>query len=132
VASGVSLLFAAGHSLGGTKAWSPGGETEMLRAMKAFHMETQGVSRTYFDFYVGFGWTLSVYMLLQAVVLWQLSTIARVDPVRTRPIIGAFTLAAAASTWIAWTFIFAVPALFGAALTLCLGLAFHSARARIP
>ena len=71
IASVISLVFAAGHSLGGRKYWSPQGKTEVLKAMRTVRFEVFGVSRTYLDFYLGFGLSLSVFLLLQAAVLWQ-------------------------------------------------------------
>ena len=68
IASVISLLFAAGHTLGGSDAWSPLGETEVLKSMRSFRFDVFGVSRTYLDFYLGFGFTLSVYLLLQAIL----------------------------------------------------------------
>ena len=68
ITSLITLIFAVGHSLGGVDSWSPVGETEVLKAMQTFRFDTGGVSRTYFDFYLGFGFILSVYLLLQAVL----------------------------------------------------------------
>ena len=60
IASIISLLFVAGHTLGGLRKWSPMGENEVLRAMTAVHFETRGANRSYLDFFMGFGWSISV------------------------------------------------------------------------
>jgi len=124
VASAISLLFATGHALGGRKNWSPMGETEVLKAMREVRFDTMGVSRTYLDFYLGLGHSLTVFMLLETVVLWQLAAIAKTDPALARPMIGSFTLATIASGVVAWLFLFPVPAIFSAVLATCLGVAF--------
>jgi len=124
VASAISLLFATGHALGGRKNWSPMGETEVLKAMREVRFDTMGVSRTYLDFYLGLGHSLTVFMLLETVVLWQLAAIAKTDPALARPMIGSFTLATIASGVVAWLFLFPVPAIFSAILATCLGVAF--------
>ena len=124
VASIVSFLFTAGHTLGGRKDWSPIGDSDVLKSMRSFSFEFQGVTRTYLDFYRGFGHSLSVFLLLQAVVLWQLAAIAKTQPGLVRPIVATFALAALASALIAWRFIFPVPAVFGAALSACLAVAY--------
>jgi hypothetical protein len=62
IASVVSLLFAVGHSMGGLQRWSPMGDTAVLKAMTEVRFDTMGVSRSYLDFYMGFGWPLSAYM----------------------------------------------------------------------
>ena len=123
IASVISLLFTAGHTLGGRKSWSPMGETEVLQAMRSTRYQAFGVSRTYLDFFLGFGYSLSVTLLLQAVVLWQLAGIARTDPRLVRPIAAAFAAASVASAILAWRFIFPVPALFAAVLAVVLGAA---------
>jgi hypothetical protein len=86
------------------------------------------VNRSYLDFFMGFGHSLSVAMLLQSVLLWQIATIARSGEVPVRPLIGAFVLATAASGFLAWRFIFPLPAAFSLLLTAVLALAFFVAR----
>ena len=128
IASAISLLFAAGHTLGGRKDWSPMGETDVLQAMRTVRYQVLGVSRSYVDFYRGFGFTLSVYLLLQAILLWQLAAIAKTDPLRVRPMIAAFALASLASGILSWRFLLPIPVIFSGVLTVCLGLAFFVAR----
>src|ERR1700722_11011979 len=123
----ISLLFAAGHSLGGLKRWSPMGENEVLKAMETVRFDTMGVNRSYLDFFMGFGWSLSVAMLLQSVLLWQLASLARSDAAQVRPMIAAFALATLAGGVIAWLFIFPVPALFSGALLIVLIAAYMKA-----
>jgi hypothetical protein len=123
----ISLLFAAGHSLGGLKRWSPMGENEVLKAMETVRFDTMGVNRSYLDFFMGFGWSLSVAMLLQSVLLWQLASLARSDAAQVRPMIAAFALATLAGGVIAWLFIFPVPALFSGALLIVLVAAYMKA-----
>jgi hypothetical protein len=127
IASILTLFFAAGHTIGGLSFWSPAGETEVLRAMRSFHFDAGGVNRTYLDFYLGFGYILSVYLLLQAVAFWQLASIAKSDAFRIRPLIGSFVLASIASAALSWRFIFVVPVVCSAAIAVCLGLAFYVA-----
>ena len=124
----ISLLFTAGHTMGGLQRWSPMGDNAVLQAMSTVRFETMGASRTYLDFFMGFGWSISVAMLLQTVLLWQLASLARTDAARVRPLIAAFALATAASGVIAWRFIFPLPALFSAVLVACLMVAFVRAR----
>jgi hypothetical protein len=124
ISAAISLLFAIGHSLGGLKKWSPMGENEVLKAMETVRFDTMGVNRSYLDFFLGFGWSLSVTMLLQSVLLWQLASLARSDAAQVRPMIAAFALATLAGGAIAWLFIFPVPALFSAALLIVLVAAY--------
>ena len=124
IASVVSLVFTAGHTLGGLQKWSPMGENEVLRAMTSVRFDTMGANRSYLDFFMGFGWSISVFMLLQTVLLWQLASLARANPTLVRPMVAVFALATLASGVIAWRLIFPIPALFSVALVIVLVAAF--------
>jgi hypothetical protein len=128
ISSVITLLIAAGHTLGGLKYWSPMGENQVLKTMRETRFETMGVSRSYFDFYMGFGYSLSVAELMLAVLLWQLAAVARLNALGVRPMIAVVALATAASGVIAWLFILPVPALFLLALLASLTVAFVVAR----
>ncbi len=128
ISSVISLLFAAGHGMGGRKHWSPMGETDVLKAMRDVRFDVMGVSRSYLDFYDGFGHSLTVSMLLQAVLLWQMSSLAKTEPARLRPMIAAFVLATIAGGVVSWLFIIPIPVVFSAVLAACLAVAFFLAR----
>jgi hypothetical protein len=128
IAAVISLLFAAGHSRGGLRKWSPMGENEVLMAMREHQFDTMGVSRSYLDFFMGFGWSISVAMLLQTILLWQMASLARTNAVQVRPMIAAFAVATFATAVIAWRFIFPVPALFSIVLLVVLVAAYMKAR----
>src|SRR5436305_10873452 len=112
IASLISLVFTLGHSLGGLQKWSPNADNVVLRAMTDVHFDMMGMSRSYLDLYQGFGWSISVTMLLETVLLWQLASLARTEAARVRPMIAAFLLATVASGIIAWLLIFAIPVVF--------------------
>src|SRR5215470_11145860 len=120
IASVISLLFTAGHSLGGLRQWSPMGENEVLKAMTAVRFETMGVSRSYLDFFMGFGWSISVAMLMQTAQLWQMASLARVDVAKVRPMIVVFALATLATGLISWRLILPLPAVFSGVLLIAL------------
>lgn len=128
ISSVISLLFAVGHTLGGLKYWSPMGDNPVLQAMRTVRFDTMGANRSYFDFYMGFGYTLSVSQVMLAILLWQLATLARTDARRLRPLIAVIALATAVSGVIAWHFIFPMPALLSLALVASLAAAYAVAR----
>jgi hypothetical protein len=129
IASIISLVFAVGHTLGGlTKSWSPIGETDVLTAMRTFRFDVQGVNRSYLEFYRGFGFLLTVSVLMQAILLWQLGTLAAADRALARPFVATFFVMSIASGVLTWRYLFPLPVYFGAVLTLCLGLAVFARR----
>lgn len=128
IASAISLLTALGHTAGGLRKWSPMGDNEVLKAMTAVHFNVMGASRSYLDFYMGFGWSISVVLLMQTVLLWQMASLARTNPASVRPMIVVIALAALANSAIAWYFIVPVPALFSGALVIALAGAYIAER----
>jgi len=123
VSSIVSLLFAVGHTLGGRSGWSPVGENDVLKSMRTVHFTVQGATRSFLDFYRGFGYSLSVFLVLQGILLWQLAALARRQPQAMRPLVTTFAIASLAGTAITWAFILPGPAAFSAVLTACLVVA---------
>jgi hypothetical protein len=128
ITSVISFLLAAGHTLGGWSSWSPVGDTEVLTSMRTFQFQTVGVTRSYLDFYRGFGFDLSVFFVLQAVVLWQLAIMAKTNPRPLKPIIASFTVASIALGILAWEYLFPVPVAFCLAISAGLGLALYAGR----
>lgn len=124
IAAAISGLFAVGHLLGGLQQWNPMGANPLFSLMATQHFRVEGAGRTYLDLYVGLGWSCEVFLILQTIILWQVSSLATSNAAQFRPMIAAFALAAAVNGLIAWHFIFPVPALFGLALFIALVLAF--------
>jgi hypothetical protein len=127
IASLLSLLHCVGHTIGAVFGIdAPAGTTEgkVIDAMKSNHFDVMGASRSFWDFFFGFGLNISVGELVQAVLFWQLAGLAKIDPRRLRPIIASFFLANIAYAILAWRYIF-VPPFVGAVLTaIALGLAY--------
>jgi len=128
ISSVIALLFAAGHTLGGLKDWSPIGDNPVLSSMKTVGFQAMGVNRTYFDFYRGFGYSISVAQVMLGVLLWQLAALARKDLLAVRPLIAVITLASLVGSFIAWRFILPVPAMFSLVLVASLTVAYAVAR----
>jgi hypothetical protein len=128
IAAVIQLLFTAGHSAGGLKQWSPMGPNDVLRAMTGTRFQTMGANRSYLDFFMGFGWSISVAGLLQAFVLWRLAEIARTNHDAVKPMIAAFAIATLVGGVISWRYIFPVPALFCVLLFVPLAMAYFVPR----
>ena len=128
VAGVLMFLYFVGHTSGAP--WTPGeGASDMavVEAMREDHFAVVGVSRSYWDFYFGFGLIVSVMQLAQAVVLWQLGGLAKTDAARLRPIIAVFCLSLFVNAVLSWMYFFAIPAVTAVLIAICLALAFVSA-----
>jgi hypothetical protein len=124
----ISLLFTAGHFMGGLKNWSPMGDNPVLQSMRTVRFHIMGLDRSYLDFFLGFGHSLTVSLLLQSVLLWILGDAARTNASYVRPLIAAIAVAVAASGVIASRYILPLPAFFSLALCATLVVAFFTAR----
>jgi hypothetical protein len=118
IAAVLIVLFDAGHTSG--YPWSDPKWAVDLTAMQSTHFDVFGASRTYWDFYVGFGLLGSVFLVLAAVLAWQLGGLPPDTLARLRVTTWIFPLCFAAIAILAWKFIFIIPVVFSIAITLCL------------
>jgi hypothetical protein len=133
IAAVITLLYCVGHTMG--MPWTPATgpqEAAVLEAMKTTQFDTMGSTRSYWDFYFGFGAAISGYLALQAVVLWQLASLARSAASQVRPLIAAFFASFIVNAILVWKFFFAVPPVLAIAIAICLAVAFMSARKGKP
>jgi hypothetical protein len=88
-----------------------------------------GFSRTYWDFYVGFGLFVTVFLLLAVVLAWQLGSLPPESLALMRGTAWAFALCFAAITVLSWKYFFIIPIVFSIVTTVCLiGAAWRSAK----
>jgi hypothetical protein len=128
VAAVLSLLVALGHTSGGMQHWSPDGETEVLRSMGTFRFDALGSNRSYLDFYLGFGYILSLYLFGQVALLWQLASLTSLHEVRVRPLVATFLAVNVGTTALAWALLFVVPTAFSLVISICLAFAWLAGR----
>ena len=127
----LSFLFFLGHSAG--MPWTPSigaGPEVVVRGMRSVRFGVFGNSRTYWDFYQGFGLTVSVLQLLGSVVLWLLAGLAADAPARVRPFVLAFFVASLGQLVLVVRYFFLPPIVFCVAITVCLGLALWTSQPR--
>jgi hypothetical protein len=91
--------------------------------MKSVRYEGMGVTRSYYDFFMGFGHSLTVTMLMQTILLWQLASLARTNALGVRPLVAVIALATAAGGVIAWTMLIPIPAYLSVVLVATLATA---------
>jgi hypothetical protein len=117
------VLFCAGHTWGALVSvphFGPEADA-VLTSMKSVHFLAQNSNDTWYGFYLGFGWLVSVFFLFSAVVTWHLGGLQRRDQRAMAPIVWALFLSYAASTYLSWTYFFVAPGLFSTAVAAILG-----------
>lgn len=127
IAAVLILLFDLGHTVG--YPWSDPSWGVDLGTIQSRHFKVIGFSRTYWDFYVGFGLLVTVFLLLAAVFAWQLSNL-RPETLRlVRSSAWALTVCFAVATVLNWMYFFTIPIAFSSVITVCLFVgAWRSAR----
>jgi hypothetical protein len=114
-------LLDLGHSLG--YPWSDPAWGVDLHAVQQTHFKVLGFTRTYSQFYVGFGLSISILLLLPAITAWQLSNAAPGENSQRRITAWVLVLSFAALTLLNCIYFFTIPIVFSAAITLCLAVA---------
>ena len=83
-----------------------------------------GLTRSYFDFYVGFGWLLSVYLFAHAILYWLLAAVDEPALKSMRAVVGVFVIEAVGLVGVSGKYLFWVPLIMNAVIALLLGIAF--------
>ncbi len=120
VASVLLLLFDFGHTLGFRQSDPKWGVDSLLVSMRSIHFDVQGFSRSYWDFFVGSGLFVSVFLLFAAVLTWQLGGLSAEALALLRGPAWALALCFAAITVLSWRYFFILPIVFTFLITVCL------------
>lgn len=101
-------------------------ESSVIEAMKTHRFAVGAFTRSYFDFYFGYGLLAILWGVVEVVLLWQLSTLAATHSSRLRPTVALLVLANGAHAVIAWTYFFLAPIVGDVAVAACLTWAFFA------
>ena len=127
IAAVLILLFDLGHSAG--YPWSDPRWGVDLGVFQSSQFKVLGFTRTYWNFYVGFGLLVSVFLLLAAILAWQLSSVPAETLRLLRTTAWALAVCFAAVTVLSWMYFFTIPIVFSSVITVCLIVAaWRSAR----
>ncbi len=129
IASVLTFIHAVLHTVGGVFGKPlPGIAAATFAAMQANTFPAMGSTRSYFDFYRGLGLGITIFLALEAIVFWQLGTLARNDAVRLRPVLGTFVVGYLALAVNSYNYFFFGPVLAEILIAACLGMAIATAR----
>jgi len=129
IAAVLTFLHAALHTIGGVFGQAePGPATVAVQAMKMNQFLLMGYTRSYWDFYRGLGLAVTIFLTAEAVLFWQLGSLAKKDARRVRPILATFLVAYAALAVNSYTYIFLAPVIMEIVIAACLGLAIVTAK----
>ena len=123
VAAALLLLFAVAHTTGFGQADPQWHAEALLSAMQSAHFDVMGSSRSYWDFFLAAGYSIGVFYLFAAILAWQLGGLAAETLARLRGVAWAFALCFAAITVLSWRYLFIVPVVCSAVVSVCLASA---------
>jgi len=106
------VLFALGHTIGFRRvdpSWNADGVVNGMRSL-SFHV--MGFNRSYWDFFSGFGFFVSVFLVFAAILAWQFGSLSRealaAIPVARWSFAACFVLIAG----LTWRYFFLAPGVF--------------------
>jgi hypothetical protein len=126
-ASGLLILFALGHQFDFRRTDPLWGVDFVVESMKSVHFQVDGMSRSYWDFFSGFGFFITVLLLFVAVLSWQLGGLPKEMLQSLMFARWTFALSFVVITFLNWRYFFIVPLVSSALVAVCLLVAAWSA-----
>lgn len=104
IASVLMLLSAIGNTLTFRRTYPSWGVDSVVGAMRNTRFEIQGVNRTFWDFYTGFGLFATVFLCFAAVLAWQLGSLSK-DQLKSLAVVAwALAVCALSITALSWKY----------------------------
>jgi hypothetical protein len=130
-ASILALLHAILHTIGGVFGDPlPGAGEIAAAAMKANTFVIMGRTRSYWAFYQGMGMGVTIFLVIDALVLWLLGEIIRKSDADLRDLLVCFVIGYLALAANSVHYFFAAPVIVEAAIAACVAMAIVSIRPR--
>jgi hypothetical protein len=131
IAAILTFIHAVLHTIGGVFSKpDPGPATVAFQAMKLNQFLLMGHTRSYADFYRGLGLCVTIFLTAEAVVFWQLASLAQKDARPLRPILATFLVAYATLAANSSAYFFLGPVITEILIAACLGLAIVAPKSR--
>src|SRR5262245_10424899 len=106
------LLFAAGHQFGFRQVDPRWNAAAVVEAMRTTRFPVQGFDRSYWDFFSGFGFFVTVVLVYSAAFAWQVAGLASDSRRALQPVLWLFALSYCVIGALTWTHFFAAPGIF--------------------
>jgi hypothetical protein len=120
IASVLLVLFAVGHTLGFRRVDPRWGVDSPINQLRSTHFNVQGFSRTYWDFFTGFGLFVTILLLFAAIVSWQIGGLPRESLSAMSPITWGLAICFVIVTFLSYQYFFVVPVIFSGVIAVCL------------
>jgi hypothetical protein len=128
ISSVLILLFAIGHTLGFRQTDPSWGVDQALSVLKRTTFHIQGFDRTYYGFYAGSGYFVTVFLLFTVLVTWELGRLPAATLRQLPWLTWGLALVYAGSLLISLRYFFMAPLIFSVLIFLSLTAAAIAAR----
>ncbi len=98
-------------------------EVELLQAMKSRRWRFGGFTRSYWDFYFGYGLMAILWGVIEMVLSWQLPGLVGTHSASVAPLIAAFLVANIGHAILTLRYFFLTPVIFDILIAIVLGAA---------
>lgn len=118
ISSVLLVMFAIGHTIGFRQVDPGWGADAVVNGMRSVSFEVQGFNRSYWDFFTGFGLTVTVFLLFAAILSWRFGSMSHESlsaiPIERWSLAICFVLIAG----LTWRYIFLVPGILSTLVAL--------------
>jgi hypothetical protein len=124
IAAGLLIFFSLAHTAGMMSSKTSSPQAAVVRqAMKDVHFQQMGSTNNFFGYYLGFGLSMSAYLLFAAVVALHLGGLARRNPAAIGGLGWALFAVQVVLFVICCVWFFAAPIVTSGLIVVCLGIA---------
>ena len=120
IGSVLLVLFTLGHTVGFRQKTGVADADTVATLMRSIRFTVQGSQRTYWDFYVGFGLFVTVFLLFSAVLSWQLSRLSQEILAKIPAATWGLAICFVSVTILSWNYFCIAPGVFSTLITVCL------------
>jgi len=129
IASVLTLIHSVLHTVGGVfGSVEPGPAAVAVAAMKANQFTFMGSMRTFWDFHIGMGLAVTIFLTGESILMWQLSSLARTDARRLRAMMATLLVVYLAFAVTSYAYFFVMPVVMEFIIAACLGVAIATAK----
>lgn len=131
IAGVLTLVHSALHTAGGVFGKTPPGPASVARAaMEANRFPFLGPMRSFWDFHMGMGLMVTVFLIMEAIVFWLLGSLVKRNGAALRPVLAVFALGYLALAVVSMRYFFPGAWAMELAIAFCLAMASITAGAR--
>jgi len=118
ISSGLLALFALGHTIGFRRVDPQWNADSVVNGMRTVNFHVLGFDRSYWDFFSGFGFFASVFLVFSAILAWQFGSMSREALVAIPVVRWSFAACFVLIAVLTWRYFFIPPAVLSTLVAL--------------